>query len=86
MTNYIYSFDSIFWLSIGTMTFGFLTVILKYMLASKCDNLNICFGCISVHRLVELENGISTDESISNNLANTNLTNNNVSVRRSSVI
>lgn len=57
MSDYIYYFDSIFWLSAGTMLFGFLTVILKYMLASKCDNLNICYGCIRVHRLVELEAG-----------------------------
>lgn len=53
--EWIETFDSVFWVTIGTMTFGFLALVIKTALASKCDNLDLCFGCIKIHRAVELE-------------------------------
>ena len=55
MSDWFTEFNSVFWITIGTMTFGFFAIVLKTALASKCDNLNLCYGCITVHRVVELE-------------------------------
>ena len=49
-------YDSAFWISISTGLFAFFAVVIKTALKSKCDNLNLCFGCIQIHRRVELEN------------------------------
>ena len=46
----------------ATLTFSFLGVVIKGMLASKCDNVNICFGLFKIHRVVELENQININE------------------------
>ena len=48
-------FNDVFWISVATLTFSFLGVVIKSMLASKCDNVNICFGLLTIHRRVELE-------------------------------
>lgn len=55
MTDWFDTFNSAFWITVGTMTFGFLAVALKTALASKCDDLNLCYGCVKIHRRVELE-------------------------------
>ena len=55
MGDWIETFNSVFWITAGTMTFGFLAVVLKTALASKCDDLNLCWGCIKIHRRVDLE-------------------------------
>ena len=49
------TFNDVFFISIATLTFRFLGVVIKSMLASKCDNVNICCGLIKIHRAVELE-------------------------------
>ena len=49
------TFNDVFFISIATLTFSFLGVVIKSMLASKCDNVNICFGLLTIHRRVELE-------------------------------
>jgi hypothetical protein len=49
------TFNDVFWISVATLTFSFLGVLIKSMLASKCDNVNICFGLLTIHRRVELE-------------------------------
>ena len=48
-------FNDVFWISISTGFFAFLTVVIKTALKSKCDQTNLCFGCITIHRRVELE-------------------------------
>ena len=48
-------FNDVFWISVATLTFSFLGIVIKSMLASKCDNVNICFGLLTIHRRVELE-------------------------------
>jgi hypothetical protein len=37
------------------LLFGCIGLSIKYCLRSKCDNINLCFGLITVHRNVELE-------------------------------
>jgi hypothetical protein len=44
------------------MVFTCFAIVIKTALASKCDNLNLCFGCIQIHRRVELENIIDDIE------------------------
>ena len=44
-----------FWTGIATMTFGALALLVRYAFASKCDNVNLCFGLIQIHRVVDLE-------------------------------
>ena len=51
--------DWYFWqhifLAIGSLLLSALALSAKYCLKSKCDNINLCFGLITVHRNVELE-------------------------------
>ena len=49
------TFDAVFWTGFSTMTFGFLAVLLRYGFMSKCDNVNLCCGLLTIHRAVELE-------------------------------
>jgi len=53
--SWINTYNDVFFISIATLTFSFLGVVIKSMLASKCDNVNICCGLIKIHRAVELE-------------------------------
>jgi len=48
-------FNAVFFTGMATMTFGALAVLCKYLFASKCDNVSICFDFIKIHRAVELE-------------------------------
>ena len=61
------SYNSVFFLSLAGMVFGFFGVIIRYALKSKCENVNLCWGLISVDRntngelkeeKLEIENGI----------------------------
>ena len=56
------TFNDVFWISVATLSFSFLGVVIKGMLASKCDNVNICCGLIKIHRVVELENQTNLNE------------------------
>ena len=60
------TFNDVFWISIATLTFSFCGVVIKGMLQSKCDNTNVCWGLITIHRRVELENNVSTEETKNN--------------------
>lgn len=54
-SNYdLNNFNSTFFLSLATMTFGFFAGALSYCLRSKCSSLKLC-GCIEIIRDVELE-------------------------------
>ena len=53
--SWITVYNDVFFISIATLTFSFLGVVIKSMLASKCDNVNICCGLIKIHKTVELE-------------------------------
>ena len=54
------------------LLFGCFGVVIKYCLKSRCDTINLCYGLISVHRDVKIEEelemramdlGIKDDES-----------------------
>jgi hypothetical protein len=62
MTQWFIEFNAVFFTGIATMVFTCFAIIIKTALASKCDNLNLCFGCIKIHRRVELENPIDDEE------------------------
>ena len=53
MTADLYDFNSTFFLSLATMTFGFFAGALGYALKSKCSRVKCC--CIEIIRDVELE-------------------------------
>ena len=55
MSEWINTFDAVFFLTIGSLVFGCFGLVIRYCLKSKCDNINLCFGLITVHRNVELE-------------------------------
>ena len=42
MDNYIFNFDSVFWLTLGGLTFTFFGVMLKYCFKSKCSRVSCC--------------------------------------------
>jgi len=51
-------FNSVFFITVGTMVFGFLGIVLRYAFLSKCDNVSICFGLIKIHRVVQIEEDV----------------------------
>ena len=53
--DWITTFDAVFFLTIGSLVFGCFGLVIRYCLKSKCDNINLCFGMITIHRNVELE-------------------------------
>jgi hypothetical protein len=53
--SWIETYNDVFFITIGTLTFSFLGVVIKSMLASKCDRVNLCWGFINIHREVALE-------------------------------
>ena len=55
MGDWIQTYNDVFFITIGTHTFSFLGVVIKSMLASKCDRVNLCWGFINIHREVALE-------------------------------
>ena len=55
MVNFYDEFNSVFWLSLGTMILGSFAVCLRYAYQSKCENINLCFGLINIHRNIEAE-------------------------------
>jgi hypothetical protein len=55
MSSWEQTYDSVFFLSIGTLFFGFMTAALGYCLKSKCENFSVCCGLINVQRRVDLE-------------------------------
>ena len=49
------TFNDIFWISISTSFFALVGLTIKTALKSKCDETNLCWGLIKIHRKVELE-------------------------------
>ena len=62
MTEWITTFDAVFWLSVGTLLTGSISIALKYALKSKCEDCSFCFGLIRIKRKVELEAEIEERE------------------------
>ena len=55
MSDWIDTFDAVFWITISTLVCGSFGLVVRYCLKSKCDNISICCGLINVHRDVKLE-------------------------------
>jgi hypothetical protein len=57
------SFNDVFFITAGTMLFGFMGILLRYAFLSKCDNVNLCCGLIKIHRVVQIEEDLPAEES-----------------------
>jgi hypothetical protein len=57
-------FNAGFWITIATLVTGSLALVIKYSLKSKCDNVQCCWGAITIHRNVELENNEENSNTI----------------------
>ena len=55
MGDWTETYNDVFFISIGVTIFLFFGTLVKYGLRSKCDNIELCYGLIKVHRRVELE-------------------------------
>ena len=72
MSNEIWvTFDGVFFITIASLVCGAFGLVIRYCLKSRCDNVNFCFGLITIQRNVELEsmeqirkieNGIKEEE------------------------
>jgi len=49
------TFDATFWLAIGSLTSAGFALLLKYLLKSKCQKFNCCFGLFVIDRDIEAE-------------------------------
>jgi len=49
------TFDAVFFVTIATLTCGSFGLVVRYCLKSKCDEVNLCFGLIKVHRDIKAE-------------------------------
>ena len=55
MSEWMQTYDAVFFVSVGTLVIGFLGLVIKYCLKSKCENVKLCFGFVEIHRRVDLE-------------------------------
>ena len=56
MADWTSEYNAVFFTGLATSLFIFLGTLVKYGYLSKCDKIDICFGLLSIHRSVELEN------------------------------
>jgi len=55
MSNYTDTYNAVFFISLATLIFGFLGLIVRYTLKSKCEHFKCCFGLFEIDRRVDLE-------------------------------
>ena len=55
MRDWTNTYDGVFFINITSLSLGFFGIVVNYCLCSKCDNVNFCFGLVTIHRNVELE-------------------------------
>ena len=48
-------FNSTFWITLATILTGSIGLAIKFCLKSKCDNVSCCWGGLTIHRNVEIE-------------------------------
>ena len=56
------TYDAVFFVSVGTLVIGFLGLVIKYCLKSKCENVRLCWGFIQIKRRVDLETDLEIHE------------------------
>ena len=55
MSDWSSTYDAVFFISLATLIFGFLGLIVRYALKSKCEHFKCCFGLFEIDRRVDLE-------------------------------
>ena len=55
MSSYTDTYNAVFFISLATLIFGFLGLIVRYTLKSKCEHFKCCFGLFEIDRRVDLE-------------------------------
>ena len=53
--SWIDTFDAVFFVTISTLVCGAVGLVVKYCLKSKCDDINLFYGFIRIHRDVKAE-------------------------------
>lgn len=70
------TFDSTFFLAIGSLLLSALALSAKYCLKSKCEHFSVCYGLLKIDRRVDLEtqidlqqidNGVNTSDTDTQN-------------------
>ena len=56
MVDILYVFDSVTLITLSTLCFGFLSVVVRTCFLSKCQKTNCCFGMIDIVRNTHDEN------------------------------
>lgn len=60
-SDWKHTYNSVFLINITSSAFGFFTIVVTYCLRSKCDDVHLCFGLVTVHRNVELKSQEETE-------------------------
>jgi hypothetical protein len=55
MSDWIEVFNASFWITLGGALFAFLGLTLRICLKSRCNNVNLCYGLISIQRDIDAE-------------------------------
>jgi hypothetical protein len=55
MSDWIQTYDAVFFVTISTLICGSFGLVVRYCLKSKCDEVNLCYGLIKVHRDIKSE-------------------------------
>jgi hypothetical protein len=62
------TFDGVFFITVITIITGSFGLMLRYCLKSKCDSIKCCWGCLIIHRNVEIEENSIEENSIEENI------------------
>jgi hypothetical protein len=60
------TFDSTFFLAVGSLVISALALTAKYCLKSKCEHFTICYGLLKIDRRVDLETQVDLQQIESN--------------------
>lgn len=55
MSSWTSEYDSVFFISIGTLIVGMIGVALKVCVKSRCEHVSFCCGAVKIDRRVDLE-------------------------------
>ena len=55
MSDWMLTYDGVFFISIATLITSVIGVSIRYCLKSKCEHFSVCFGLLKIDRRVDLE-------------------------------
>jgi len=55
MSDWMLTYDGVFFISIATLITSIIGLSIRYCLKSKCEHFSLCFGLIKIDRRVDLE-------------------------------